>query len=446
MVEQISSNFQGMEPPDHGDIAFAATPEPVSVPSTDSAPATGKAQVLAPEDHAEDHVVPEFGLGEVGAQNAESSVAEFKIPADPGRIEQDVRGQFYGPSASFSYGSQGGTVTWPSTNNLRPMRPSAHSGMSLAALAPVPQARPVPVLHPPYSFQVPRKRINSQQDINHFHQSESGRTFLGFVVALSESIRGHKLSDFCRESPLVIAILRVLELMSQWVDEIPPKQQPVRYGNPAYRDWYTRLCEQGQELMLSILPPQYSSSAGEIFLYFADSFGNATRIDYGTGHETNFAAWLLCLARLGLLNPDDYQAIVSRVFVAYLYLMRKLQTTYWLEPAGSHGVWGLDDYHFLPFIFGASQLIDHKYMKPKSIHNPDILENFSKEFLYLGCVEFAKSVKKGPLAEHSPMIDDISGVPTWTKVHSGMLKMYKAEVLEKVPIMQHFLFGSLIPW
>lgn len=147
-----------------------------------------------------------------------------------------------------------------------------------------------------------------------------------------------------------------------------------------------------------------------------------------------------------MIKEEDYQAVVARVFVKYLDLMRKLQLVYSLEPAGSHGVWGLDDYHFLPFIFGSSQLIDHKYMKPKSIHNEDILENFSNEYLYLAGVRFIKKVKKGPFSEHSPLLDDISGVQTWNKVNSGLLKMYKVEVLEKVPIMQHFLFGWLIKW
>jgi serine/threonine-protein phosphatase 2A activator len=42
------------------------------------------------------------------------------------------------------------------------------------------------------------------------------------------------------------------------------------------------------------------------------------------------------------------------------------------------------------------------------------------------------------------MLNDISAVPAWEKVSAGMVKMFKAEVLQKLPVMKHFLFGTVI--
>lgn len=39
-----------------------------------------------------------------------------------------------------------------------------------------------------------------------------------------------------------------------------------------------------------------------------------------------------------------------------------------------------------------------------------------------------------------------STVPNWSKVNSGLLKMYNEEVLKKVPVVQHFWFGGILGW
>lgn len=107
--------------------------------------------------------------------------------------------------------------------------------------------------------------------------------------------------------------------------------------------------------------------------YLLQSWGDIRRLDYGTGHEMNFMCFLYALGECGVFHvsdaagtdPTDAHRLIGIVFAQYVKLMRKLQTTYWLEPAGSRGVWGLDDYSFLPFLFGSAQLIGHRHIKPK---------------------------------------------------------------------------------
>jgi len=69
--------------------------------------------------------------------------------------------------------------------------------------------------------------------------------------------------------------------------------------------------------------------------------------------------WWLCLREAGALTENDTAAFVLEIFgKAYLGVTRRLQMVYMLEPAGSHGVWGLDDFHCLPFLWGAAQLCE----------------------------------------------------------------------------------------
>ncbi|CAL6302841.1 unnamed protein product [Bathycoccus prasinos] len=65
-------------------------------------------------------------------------------------------------------------------------------------------------------------------------------------------------------------------------------------------------------------------------------------------------------------------------------------------------------------------------------------------------------MKKGPIRHSSPMIFEISSLSSWYKINNGLLKMYEVklrkkssliysvECLSKLPVVQHFLFGSLL--
>ncbi|KZT65205.1 Phosphotyrosyl phosphatase activator [Daedalea quercina L-15889] len=298
----------------------------------------------------------------------------------------------------------------------------------------------------PPTFVTPRKVILSKEQLEHFQASDTHRDIVAYIQTLNEAVVGVKLTDACAESPGVEAVLSVLDRVEEIAKATPPVDNKAsRFGNPAFRTFYDKVQEVAPSLHTA-LPNLPEAAIPELVVYFGEAWGNRTRIDYGSGMELNFLCWLICLERLGVVQESDHVALVIRVFWRYLQAMRVLQSTYWLEPAGSHGVWGLDDYHFLPFLFGSAQLRGHKYIKPKAIHDAEIVDEYSKHYMYFACIRFINSVKTASLRWHSPMLDDISAVRTWDKVNAGMIKMYLAEVLGKLPVMQHFLFGSVLAW
>ena len=303
-----------------------------------------------------------------------------------------------------------------------------------------------------------------------------------FVDALNAASKGTNANDDSIHTGAVVSgLVSMLDDFMGWVDEIPPIEQPMRFGNKAFRTWYTKVVDAAPAAVRTAVGATGDVAApaenmAEAAGYLCDSFGNATRIDYGTGHETNFILFLLTLHRTPLpqapapegaaaaegegaggssaqdpttslcLGAADLPAVALRVFPHYLRLCRKVQLTYKLEPAGSHGVWSLDDYQMLPFFLGSAQLIGQGAIAPPDVLGESVRAAAGTAWMYLEAVQYVTQVKHGaPFAEHSPLLHDLTRLPTWERVNVNMRRMYLKEVLGKRVVMTHTQFGTVLP-
>ncbi|KZT27229.1 Phosphotyrosyl phosphatase activator [Neolentinus lepideus HHB14362 ss-1] len=315
----------------------------------------------------------------------------------------------------------------------------------MATTTPLPLLRQISVsdihqAHPPVL------KIRSDQDVETWKHTRGYRNYAIFLQGLNESVVGIFLPwQPPSISQSVGRLIALLDKLDSWIDEIPPLLTPQRFGNLAFRTWGKRLEEEADDLLESLLPLHLHPSVPLIKPYFVTSFGHFTRMDYGTGHETSFALFLLCLALIRFLQPevDEERQVVLLLFVRYLRLCWHLQDVYRLEPAGSHGVWGLDDYSFLGYIFGSAQLREQKEIPVSAV----LRKELPATNLYFMQISRIHQVKHGPFHEHSSQLHSIAiGVPNWGKVNSGLFKMYEAEVLGKRVVVQHIPLGGLLEW
>ncbi|KAF9729533.1 hypothetical protein PMIN06_009698 [Paraphaeosphaeria minitans] len=343
-----------------------------------------------------------------------------------------------------------------------------------------------------HRFKVPVKCINDGDHVSFFLSSKAYTDIMTFIFQLNvamlprtteketsgvASAREWTLQDpDVPFPPIVQNLAKLLEVLSRTIDEAPPDPGPRRFGNVSFRKWSDLVGERVPDLLDQYLPAEALESfkdpsegditaKQEIETYLIGSFGSSQRLDYGSGHELSFLAFLGCLWKLGAfpLGTDGAteRAVVLGVFEPYLRLIRRLILTYTLEPAGSHGVWGLDDHSFLPYIFGSAQFSPAisspdefktegslpSAPDPGDVAKATAVERERNRNMYFSAIGFIYDVKRGPFWEHSPILFDVSGVKAgWAKINKGMIKMYNAEVLSKFPVVQHFPFGSLFVW
>ena len=223
----------------------------------------------------------------------------------------------------------------------------------------------------PHTFMRPVKKINDHQDVETFLSSVAYRDIMIFVLQLNRCMFPSKASSESGSSNVEVWTLdsdsvdfsepvRRLQLLlsklESLIDEVAPDTGPRRFWNISFRKWCEEMESRAASIMDECLPPeilQQKSEEGEtvtareeLMSYLTGSFGSSQRLDYGTGHELSFLAFLACLWKLnGFAQADpgvEERGIVIGVIepcVSPLYLMHVPYSSLFFRS----GIFGLFD-------------------------------------------------------------------------------------------------------
>lgn len=199
-----------------------------------------------------------------------------------------------------------------------------------------------------HSFAVPVKRINEAHDVNTFLSSRAYHDIMTFLLQLNIAMFPRYTTDSngssrdiqiweldCPRTPFSETVKRLRKLLDELekiLDEIPPESGPRRFGNASFKKWSEAVASGATTLLQQHLPADLLarhsatevSATSEIESYFLGAFGSSQRLDYGTGHELCFLAFLGCIWKLGgfesTSSGDEERGIVLGIIEPYVDL------------------------------------------------------------------------------------------------------------------------------
>lgn len=164
----------------------------------------------------------------------------------------------------------------------------------------------------PHRFIEPSKKIHESQDVSTFLTSRAYTDIMTWILQLNRSMFPLKLaddtiqtwtlnSDAIQYSAPVRQLQRLLSKLEDIIQEVPPDTGPRRFGNISFRRWSEVVESRASDLLNECLPADLldkglsgegTTAETELKSYFLGSWGSGQRLDYGTGHELSFLAFL----------------------------------------------------------------------------------------------------------------------------------------------------------
>ena len=194
-----------------------------------------------------------------------------------------------------------------------------------------PRLEQIDIARPP-SFKPLVKQINNGDDVSEFLTSRAYKDIMTFILQLNRAMFPSKIpaeDESQRQSvqtwPLscdavdfsepVRRLQLLLERVESVIEDVPPDTGPRRFGNIAFRKWHEELEKRADDLLRECLSSELLDLKGndsesvtaktELKAYFIGGFGSGQRLDYGTGHELSFLAFLAGIWKLGGFARDD---------------------------------------------------------------------------------------------------------------------------------------------
>lgn len=189
--------------------------------------------------------------------------------------------------------------------------------------------RVLAVLDPsePHTFVEPTKKIHESQDVSAFLTSKAYSDIMTFILQLNRAMFPTKLPDGTIQTwPLgsedvqysapVRQLQGLLSKVEDIVQEVPPDTGPRRFGNISFRRWHEVLASRASDLLRECLPAELLdrpsptsegvTAEAELKAYFLGSWGSGQRLDYGTGHELSFLAFLGAIWKLNGFPQSEF--------------------------------------------------------------------------------------------------------------------------------------------
>lgn len=146
---------------------------------------------------------------------------------------------------------------------------------------------------PPPKYFTPLRLLQQPKDMVTFQQSQAYYDITSYIFDVNNHLMTCAKPKAHVANPFIDRIIAMLKKLQSFLEEVPPHEQSQRFGNKAFRDWLALVVVESVAFHEEVVSAELKEEGAvkELSHYLNQSFGNSSRIDYGTGLSLFYLAF-----------------------------------------------------------------------------------------------------------------------------------------------------------